>query len=57
MSTFVRLNLQDGSVLSANILAKMVNALVVRSEDNRYLLVSRDVIVNSKDFWKAKGDI
>ena len=50
MSKFVEVELTSGKVLQCNILAKTVTALVVRTEDNRYLLISRDVLTDPEKF-------
>lgn len=48
--SYKEIELKSGVKLRANILAKTITAIVVRTEDNRYFLVSRDVLVNSEQF-------
>lgn len=50
MAAYVTLKLEDGRILQVNVLSKTLTSLVVRTNDNKYLLVSRDFIVNKEDF-------
>lgn len=47
---FVEVDLKSGETLFVHILAKTVTSLIVRTEDNKYKLISRDFIVNEEDF-------
>lgn len=47
---FVKVKLKSGEELSAHVLAKTITTLIVRTEDNKYKLISRDFIENEEDF-------
>lgn len=47
---FVTIKLKSGVALQAHVLAKTITALIIRTIDNQYKLVSRDFIENEDDF-------
>lgn len=52
MVEFVEIELNSGKTELSKVLVKTVNALIVRTFDNRYLLISREFIINKDNFWK-----
>ena len=50
MSKFVEIELKEGGTIRCNVLTKTINLLVVRTDDNRYLMISRDNLVDPEPF-------
>lgn len=50
MSKYVSIELKSGKTIEGNVIAKMVTSMVVRTVDNKYLLISRDTLVDPSQF-------
>lgn len=50
MLTFTEIELKDGTSIRANVIAKTITALIVRTEDNKYKLISRGFLLHEEKF-------
>lgn len=50
MSKFIEIKLKDGCLIKGNVLAKTINLLLVRTEDNKYLMISREHLEDPEQF-------
>ena len=50
MSKFIEISLKDGSSVNGNVLVKTINLLIVRTDNNKYLMISRDSLSDPEQF-------